>query len=102
MLLFDYEVPETSDVTDAAMPRCQHCQNITDGVKLTPELAESEQATSSGTQEQVPGGKSVPAVPFTSGGGSDDDSRDDGGSGGAGSTGGGGEEGASGVDSLFD
>jgi hypothetical protein len=86
-------------VTDEAMPRCQHCQGILKGVKVTPELAEAEQSMRSRGQEPLSGSKEPPLAPFTTPGGNDDG---DGGSGGAGNTGGGGEEGASGVDSLFD
>lgn len=91
--------PKGEPVTDEAMPRCQHCQGILKGVKVTPELAEAEQSMNSRGQEPVSGSEEPPLAPFTSPGGNDDS---DGGSGGAGNTGGGGEEGASGVDSLFD
>lgn len=101
ILLHNTQVPQEGvPVTDEAMPRCQHCQGITNGVKVTPELSAAEQSMGSRAQEPVSGNKEPPLVPIAPPGGDDDGA---GGSGGARNTGGGGEEeGASGVDSLFD
>ena len=100
ILLHNTQKPSQGEpVTDEAMPRCQHCQGLTHGVKVTPELSAAEQSMGSRAQEPVSGSNGPPLAPFTPPGGNDDGT---GGTGGAGSTGGGGEEGASGVDSLFD
>jgi YwqJ-like deaminase len=100
LTLHNTKVPKQGEpVTDEAMPRCQHCQGLLKGVKVTPELAAAEQSMAAGAQEPVSGGKGPPLAPFTPPGEND---GGDGGSGGAANSGGGGEEGASGVDSLFD
>lgn len=90
-------------VGDEAMPRCEHCQGLTKGVKTTPEL-ESAENTMNGRNRELfhPRDPFGPSTPQGHDGSSNGGASSDDESGGAGNVGEGGGEGASGVDSLFD